>query len=135
MPTGIELVEKSKLGIRLASRQATGDVILTQLLHGWRNIFMSSNEAFKALADLTRREILGLIRQGEMTAGALAERFDMTKPSMSHHFAILKEADLITIRREGQQIWYALNTTVVQDLMAWAMDLIRDETKKGPKRR
>lgn len=96
---------------------------------------MSSNEAFKALADPTRREILGLLRQGEMTAGALAEKFDMTKPSMSHHFAILKEADLITSRREGQQIWYALNTTVVQDLMAWAMDLIGDETKKGPKRR
>lgn len=96
---------------------------------------MSSNEAFKALADPTRREILGLLRQGEMTAGALAEKFDMTKPSMSHHFATLKEADLITSRREGQQIWYALNTTVVQDLMAWAMDLIRDETKKGPKRR
>ena len=96
---------------------------------------MSSNEAFKALADPTRREILGLLRKGEMTAGALAEKFDMSKPSMSHHFAILKEADLITSRREGQQIWYALNTTVVQDLMAWAMDLIRDTSKKGPKRR
>ena len=67
---------------------------------------MSSNEAFKALADPTRREILGLLRRGEMTAGALAEKFDMTKPSMSHHFAILKEADLITSRREGQQIWW-----------------------------
>ena len=96
---------------------------------------MSSNEAFKALADPTRREILGLLRQGEMTAGALAEKFDMTKPSMSHHFAILKDADLITSRREGQQIWYALNTTVVQDVMAWAMDLIRDDKKKGPKRK
>lgn len=95
---------------------------------------MSSNEAFKALADPTRREILGLLRQGEKTAGALAEEFDMTKPSMSHHFAVLKEADLITSRREGQQIWYALNTTVVQDLMAWAMDLIRDDEKKGRRR-
>jgi ArsR family transcriptional regulator, repressor of sdpIR and other operons len=96
---------------------------------------MSSNEAFKALADPTRREILGLLRQGELTAGALADEFDMTKPSMSHHFAILKEADLITSRREGQQIWYALNTTVVQDFVAWAMDLVRDDEKKGPKRR
>src|SRR5882672_7548504 len=86
---------------------------------------MSSNQTFRALADPTRREILDLLRQGEMTAGALAEKFDMTKPSMSHHFAVLKDADLITSRRDGQQIWYGLNTTVVQDLMAWAMDLIR----------
>jgi ArsR family transcriptional regulator len=82
------------------------------------------NKPFKALGDSTRREILGLLRRGEMTAGDLAERFDMTKPSMSHHFSVLKDADLITSRREGQQIWYSLNTTVVQDLMAWAMDLI-----------
>jgi DNA-binding transcriptional ArsR family regulator len=95
---------------------------------------MSSNEAFKALADPTRREILALLRKGERTAGDLAQKFDMTKPSMSHHFAVLKEADLITSRREGQQIWYALNTTVVEDLMAWAMDLINDGNKKGAKR-
>jgi DNA-binding transcriptional ArsR family regulator len=94
---------------------------------------MSSNEAFKALADPTRREILALLRRGEMTAGALAERFDMTKPSMSHHFTVLKEADLISSRREGQQIWYGLNTTVVEDLMAWAMDLIGDGKRKGAK--
>jgi ArsR family transcriptional regulator len=86
----------------------------------------TSNKAFKALADPTRREILSLLRRGEMTAGDLAERFDMTKPTMSHHFAVLKEADLLTSRREGQQIWYGLNTTVVQDLLAWAMDLMRD---------
>jgi len=91
---------------------------------------MSSNEAFRALADPTRREILALLRRGEMTAGALAERFDMSKPSMSHHFAMLKKADLITSRREGQQIWYGLNTTVVQDLMSWAMDLIGEEKRK-----
>ena len=95
---------------------------------------MSNNEAFKALADPSRREILALLRRGEMTAGALAERFDMTKPSMSHHFTVLKEADLITSRREGQQIWYGLNTTVVEDLMAWAMDLIGDSKRKGAKR-
>jgi DNA-binding transcriptional ArsR family regulator len=92
---------------------------------------MSSNETFKALADPTRREILGLLRKGERTAGDLAERFDMTKPSMSHHFAVLKEADLITSRREGQMIWYGLNTTVVQDLMAWAMGLMEETSKKG----
>jgi ArsR family transcriptional regulator, arsenate/arsenite/antimonite-responsive transcriptional repressor len=87
----------------------------------------SSNKAFKAIADPTRREILRLLRRGEMTAGDLAQRFDMTKPTMSHHFSVLKDADLLTSRRDGQQIWYGLNTTVVQDLMAWAMDLIPSE--------
>src|SRR5215213_5754508 len=81
------------------------------------------NEAFKAMADPTRREILRLLRGGEMTAGDLAERFDMTKPSMSHHFAVLKQADLIGSRREGQQIYYSLNTTVVEDLLAIIWDL------------
>lgn len=90
-----------------------------------------SSNAFKALADPTRREILRLLRQGEMTAGDLAERFDMTKPSMSHHFAVLKEADLLSSRRDGQTIWYALNTTVVQDLMAWAMDLMGGNDEKS----
>jgi ArsR family transcriptional regulator, arsenate/arsenite/antimonite-responsive transcriptional repressor len=90
----------------------------------------ADNNTFKALSDPTRREILGLLRKGERTAGDLAERFDMTKPSMSHHFAVLKEADLITSRRDGQQIWYGLNTTVVQDLMTWAMDLIRGGEEK-----
>src|SRR5262245_2632459 len=87
---------------------------------------MHSNDAFKALADPTRREILKLLRRGEMTAGELAERFAMTKPSMSHHFAVLKQADLITARREGQQIYYALNTTVVEDLMAIIWGLFGD---------
>jgi ArsR family transcriptional regulator, repressor of sdpIR and other operons len=91
---------------------------------------LSGNDAFRALADPTRREILGLLRHGEITAGALAENFDMTKPAMSHHFRVLKDADLITSRREGQQIWYGLNTTVVQDLMAWAMELLGDSKKR-----
>jgi ArsR family transcriptional regulator len=95
------------------------------------NLVTKENKAFKALSDPTRREILGLLRKGERTAGDLAERFDMTKPSMSHHFAVLKDADLITSRREGQQIWYGLNTTVVQDLMAWAMELLRGEGKRA----
>jgi DNA-binding transcriptional ArsR family regulator len=81
------------------------------------------NEAFKALGDPTRREILRLLRGGEMTAGELAERFDMSKPSVSHHFAVLKAADLIRARREGQQIYYSLNTTVVEDLLALVWDL------------
>ena len=67
-----------------------------------------------------------------MNAGQLAERFDMTKPTMSHHFAVLKEADLITSRRDGQQIWYALNTSVVEDVLRWAMDLANGKKERQP---
>jgi len=94
---------------------------------------MSNNEVFKALADPTRREILRLLGVGEMSAGQLAEKFDMTKPSMSHHFSVLKEADLIISRREGQQIIYSLNTTVVQDMVSWMMDFFSFENKRSKK--
>jgi DNA-binding transcriptional ArsR family regulator len=87
---------------------------------------------FKALADPTRREILRLLNQGEMTAGQLVERFDISAPSMSHHFNVLKQADLISARRNGQQIYYSLNTTVFQDLMAVLLDLF---SKSGEDRR
>jgi ArsR family transcriptional regulator, arsenate/arsenite/antimonite-responsive transcriptional repressor len=93
----------------------------------------AGNDAFKAIADPTRREILRLLRKGEMTAGDLAERFDMTKPTMSHHFAVLREADLVTSRREGQTIWYGLNTTVLEDVVAWAMDLTGARKNGGPR--
>jgi len=93
------------------------------------------NEVFKALADPTRRQILRLLGDQEMTAGDLAEHFEMTKPSMSHHFSVLKDADLIRFRREGQSIWYSVNTTVLQDVLTWAMDLLRrpesEERKKS----
>lgn len=89
------------------------------------------NTVFKAIADPTRREILHLLRKEEMTAGDVAARFDMTRPTMSHHFAVLREAGLVATRREGQTIWYSLNTTVLEDLLAWSMDLARDP--KGDK--
>ncbi len=92
---------------------------------------MATNQVFKALADPTRREILRLLGHGEMTAGDVAERFDVTKPSMSHHFTVLKEADLIRSRREGQQIWYSVNTTVVQDVLTWAMGLMKRSKGNG----
>jgi ArsR family transcriptional regulator, arsenate/arsenite/antimonite-responsive transcriptional repressor len=93
---------------------------------------MRVNEALKALSDQNRREILALLRRnGEMTAGELAGHFHMTKPSMSHHFAVLKQADLILARRAGQQIYYALNTTVAEDLLAMLWDLFAD--RKSPK--
>jgi len=96
---------------------------------------MAGHKAFKAIADPTRRQILALLRNGERTAGELAEHFDMAKPSVSHHFAVLKDAELIVSRREGQQIWYSLNTTVVQDLLAWSMDLLGKDARKGARKR
>ncbi|MDG3003381.1 autorepressor SdpR family transcription factor [Paludisphaera mucosa] len=88
------------------------------------------NEVFKALSDPSRRRILQLLGRGEMTAGELATHFDMSKPSMSHHFAVLKDADLVTSRRDGQQIYYALNTTVLQDVMARIWDLFGGDDSK-----
>jgi ArsR family transcriptional regulator, repressor of sdpIR and other operons len=92
---------------------------------------MGTDAVFKALADPTRREILRLLNQGEMTAGQLAERFDISAPSMSHHFNVLKQADLISARRNGQQIYYSLNTTVFQDLMRVLFDLFRHSEREG----
>ena len=91
----------------------------------------AANSAFKAIADPARREILRLLRTGEMTAGDLAARFDMSKPTMSHHFSVLAAADLITRRREGQTIWYGLNTTVLQDVLAWMLDLTDTDHKES----
>lgn len=91
---------------------------------------MSLNQVFRALDDPTRREILALLSRGEMTAGELASYFDMTKPSMSHHFSVLKDADLIKRRRQGQQIWYSLNSTVLQDLLRWGLDLVEQGDRR-----
>ena len=93
----------------------------------------ANNLTVKALADPTRREILRKLRPGEMTAGELAECFDTTKQTLSHHFAILKEADLIVGRREAQTIWYSLNTTVMEDVVAWAIDMTRGNSAGGKK--
>ena len=85
---------------------------------------MANENVFKALADPTRRKILRLLgTNGELSAGQLNSHFDMTAPSMSHHFNILKNADLVFVRREAQQLFYSLNTTVFQDVMALMLDI------------
>lgn len=81
------------------------------------------NKVFKALADPTRRRILQLLNKGEMSAGDLAAHFKISAPSMSHHFNVLKAADLISQRREAQTIYYTLNTTVFQDLISILMEM------------
>jgi ArsR family transcriptional regulator, repressor of sdpIR and other operons len=80
---------------------------------------------FQALADPNRRKILKLLRRGSQTAGELAERFSITKGSMSHHFNVLKAADLVRSERQGQSIVYSLNTSVFEEVESMLLELFR----------
>ena len=93
----------------------------------------SSQEVFKALSDPTRREILRMLRERPMSAGELGEAFEMTKGSLSHHYNILKAAELVRCERRGQFLWYSLNTSVIEDLMALLVELFGSEKKKTKK--
>jgi len=73
--------------------------------------------AFKALSDPTRREILKRLKKKDLTPGELSLNFNMSKPSLSHHLSLLKQANLIDSDKRGQQIFYSLNTTVFYDVM------------------
>ena len=86
---------------------------------------------FTALADPTRRKILKLLRRGSKSAGELAERFTITKGSLSHHFTVLKAADLVRSERRGQQILYSLNTSVFEEVEAMLLSLFRVDGKGG----
>lgn len=83
------------------------------------------NLPFKALADPTRRRIIMLLKKKDLTPGEIAEHFDMTKPSISHHLSMLKQADLVSDERKGQNIYYSLNTTVFQEVIGWFFDATR----------
>lgn len=85
-----------------------------------------AGEGFKALADPTRRRILELLETDDLTAGELVAHFDISKPTLSHHLATLKAAGLVTDERHGQNIVYSLNTTVMQDLIAWFLGFTED---------
>lgn len=78
---------------------------------------MSSQSLFKALADPTRRDILVMLQEGSMSAGEISARFSISKASMSHHFSLLKAAELVRTERRGQKIVYSLNTSVIEDAM------------------
>lgn len=81
----------------------------------------------KALADPTRRKIIRLLRDKDMTAGEIAEYFSISKPSISHHLSILKQAGLILDERKGQNIVYSLNTSVMEELIGWLMSIMQKE--------
>ncbi len=85
------------------------------------------NSVFKALNDPTRREILELLQQRDMTAGEIVDQFNISGPSISHHLDLLKQAGLVSAEKQGQYIYYSLNTTVVDEIMKWFLQF---KTKK-----
>lgn len=87
------------------------------------------NALFKALNDATRREILEILRDGDLTAGEIADRFHISKPSISHHLDLLKQAELVTSLKEGQFIYYSLNTTVMDEMLKWFIQFTKTKKK------
>ena len=87
------------------------------------------NALFKALNDPTRREILEMLKEGDLTAGDIADKFNISKPSISHHLDLLKQADLVTFVKEGQFIYYSLNTTVMDEMLKWFIQFTKTKKK------
>jgi ArsR family transcriptional regulator len=83
------------------------------------------NRVYRALADPTRRRVLALLRSGDLTAGELASQFELSWPTMSGHFAVLKEADLVSQDRVGSTIRYHLNVSVLEEAMLALMEAFR----------
>jgi len=88
-------------------------------------------DAFKALADPTRRAILKLLREGPLTSGEIAERFDSAWPTVSRHLGVLRAARLVVSERRGQQVVYELNTTVFQEMVEELLDWVPGRRKDG----
>lgn len=84
---------------------------------------MSFQQTFKALSDPTRREILTLLKGGPMTAGEVVAHFDSTGATISHHLSILKDSGLVDASRRGKFIYYELNLSVLEEIMAWIAEL------------
>jgi ArsR family transcriptional regulator, arsenate/arsenite/antimonite-responsive transcriptional repressor len=88
------------------------------------------NRIFAALSDPTRRSILSMLARGDLSAGEIAEAFAISRPSISHHLSVLKGADLIESRREGQSLIYSIHTTVLEDALAGFLGLVRAGEKR-----
>ena len=84
---------------------------------------MSFTNTFKALSHPVRREIFDLLKMGKMSAGEIADQFELTGATISHHLNVLKQADLVVETREKNFIYYELNTSVLEDMMVWLADL------------
>ena len=85
------------------------------------------NEVWAALSDPTRRAILQHLRERDMNAGEIADQFNISKPSISHHLTILKNADLVRADKVGQNVIYRLNTSVLEDLLGWFAGMTKKE--------
>lgn len=83
------------------------------------------SKAFKALSDKTRREILKLLNNKDMSAGEIAEYFDISKPSISKHLDILREAELISSEKKGQFVIYSINTSVIQEVLGNFLEIFK----------
>jgi DNA-binding transcriptional ArsR family regulator len=81
------------------------------------------NHLFQALSDPTRRKILDMLKKKDLTAGEIADAFDISKPSISHHLDILKRANLVVSEKQGQFITYSINTTELDELIKWMYHL------------
>ena len=97
------------------------------------------HKVFRALADPTRRHVLELLRSGALSAGDLASHFDVSKPTMSAHFAVLREADLVEAERHGKQVMYRLKLSVLEDALltfagTFGMRLTADAVSMTPRR-
>ena len=87
------------------------------------------NTLFKALNDPTRREIVELLKGGDMTAGDIADHFNISKPSISHHLDLLKQSDIVSSVKKGQFIYYSLNATVLDEIITWFLGLQKKKKK------
>ena len=92
---------------------------------------MSINGLFKALSDENRRKILDLLKEGDLTAGEIAEHFEMSKAGISQHLSVLKNADLVYAVKRGQYVYYSLNATVFQEVLKWIVQF--QSPSKGEK--
>src|SRR5688500_2253458 len=89
---------------------------------------------FQALNDDTRRAILDLLRKGDLSAGEIAERFHLGKPTVSHHLDLLKRAGLVTSEKQGQFVIYSLSTSVREDALRWLLTLSKGSPHSKSKR-
>lgn len=89
---------------------------------------MGFQQTFKALSDPTRREILRLLRDGEMSAGDLSSHFSSTGATISHHLSILRDAGLILDGKRGKYIYYELNLSVLDEILEWISSLKGEQT-------
>ena len=92
------------------------------------------NQVFKALSDPTRRQVLQLLRKGPLSAGELSEQFNVTKSTMSAHFAVLREADLVHTEKAGQSVIYYLKLSVLEEALLGFVQSF-DPGSAAPKRR